>query len=57
MRDIRLGLVSQRQNIGYRQTAGLHGQVQQDVTALGKQRHTSLHPLTTVLVGPQQCAI
>ena len=46
-------LVAHGNQIGHRQCAPLHGQVQADVAALGDERHAALYPLAPVLVGPQ----
>ena len=44
--------VAHGNQIGQRQRAPLHGQVQADVAALGDERHPARYPLAAVLVGP-----
>ncbi len=51
------GLVAHGNQIGQRQAAPLHGQVQADVAALGDDGHPALHPLPAVLVRPQRHAV
>ena len=51
------GLVAHGDQVGQRQPAPLHGQVQADVAALRHDGHAALHPLPAVLVRPQRHAV